>query len=227
MRPARAGRRVVLNFHGIGEPPPGVPSDEHPFWCPSREWPALAEAMAAASSAGASVEITFDDGNASDVDEALPLLVELGLTATFHVCAGRLGERGYLDVDAVQHLQRAGMRIGSHGWDHTDLRTLARPDLVRAAGDSQRRLAEVSGVPVATFAVPFGSYDRRVLAHLGDYATVFTSDRTRGTDGAWLVPRWSYVRGWTPGTVRDLARRGESVPQRVRQRAAMSLKRLR
>ena len=227
MSPLHPGRRVVLNFHGIGEPPSEVPRDEHPFWCPRHEWPALVEAMAAASGPGSSVEITFDDGNDSDVEEALPALVEHGLTATFHVCAGRLGQRGYLGEDALLHLRRAGMRVGSHGWDHDDLRTLAGQDLVRAARASRDRISEVCGVPVSTFAVPFGSYDRRVLSHLRDYATVYTSDATRGADGAWLVPRWSYVRGWTPTTVRDLAQRDETLRHRWRQRAAMSVKRVR
>lgn len=181
---ASAGRRIVLNFHGIGDPHPDVPGDEHPFWCPRDEWPVLVEAVAAAARSGSLVGVTFDDGNDSDVEDALPALLEHGLTATFHVCVGRLGQRGYLDEDAVRHLRDAGMSIGSHGWDHVDLRSLAERDLVRATRDSRQLLGELCGTPVTQFAVPFGSYDRRALAHLRDYGTVYTSDGTTWTAGS-------------------------------------------
>lgn len=223
-----SGRRALLNFHGIGEPPPEVPSAEHPFWCPRQQWPGIADAIAAAVRDGSTVEITFDDGNASDVDEALPVLVERGLTASFYVCAGRIGQPGYLDEQGLLQLQAAGMGIGSHGWDHVDLRAVSDADLVHETRDSQVRLAEVCGVPVTDFAVPFGSYDRRVLRHLRHYATVYTSDSTSASPRAgWVVPRWSYVQGWTAGSVTDLAWLRESTRHRLRQRSAMLAKRWR
>lgn len=227
MSVARLGRRVVLNFHGIGDPPRGVPSDEQPFWCPRREWPGIVDALADATRDGSRVEVTFDDGNASDVEDALPALLERDLTATFHVCAGRIGQPGYLDERALLHLRDAGMVIGSHGWNHVDLRTLSEAELVHETRDSQQRIAEACGVPVTGFAVPMGRYDRRVLRHLRDYATVYTSDTTSAARRAWLVPRWSYVQGWTARSVSDLTHAGESPRHRLRHRASMLAKRWR
>lgn len=218
---------MVVNFHGIGDPPRGVPTDEHPYWCPRREWPGIADALADASQDGSGAEVTFDDGNASDVEEALPALLERGLTATFHVCAGRIGQPGYLDERALLDLRGAGMIIGSHGWDHVDLRRVSEAELVHETRDSQQHIAEVCGSRVTRFAVPLGSYDRRVLRHLRGYATVYTSDTTSAASGAWLVPRWSYVRGWTPRSVSDLTDAGESPRDRLRQRASMVVKRWR
>ena len=79
------------------------------------------------------IEITFDDGNASDVEVALPALRERGLAATFFVCAGRIGEPGYLDADQLRELADAGMSVGSHGWDHVDCGgcPTARPSTAR------------------------------------------------------------------------------------------------
>lgn len=218
---------MVLNFHGIGEPPPDVPADERPYWCAVGEWRGIIEVVADAVSDGADVEITFDDGNRSDVEVALPALVEHGLRATFHVCAGRIGEVGYVDEAALLELLDAGMAIGSHGWHHVDSRSLSEEDLVRATRDSAERIEAAVGSPIATFALPLGRYDRRVLQHLRHYETVFTSDATRAAPGAWLVPRWSYVRGWTEGSVRPLAWGVESSRHRWRQRASMSAKRWR
>lgn len=223
----RAVRRTVVNFHGIGEAPRDVPRDEVPFWCPLDDWYRIADALAAEVAAGAVVEITFDDGNASDLEHGLRTLVERGLSATFHVCAGRLGAPGYVDEQAVRHLKRAGMAVGSHGWDHVDLRGLSDPDLVRATRDSGERLGEVCGEPITSFAVPLGSYDRRVLGHLRDYRAVCTSDATSWDGSGWIVPRWSYVRGWDAAWVRSLVRGGEARRHRWRQRTSMAVKRRR
>jgi peptidoglycan/xylan/chitin deacetylase (PgdA/CDA1 family) len=176
---------------------------------------------------GLAVEVTFDDGNASDVEVALPALLERGVPATFHVCAGRIGLPGYLDESALRDVQAAGMAIGSHGWSHVDLTSLSEADLIRETRDSQHRLSDACGARVTRFAVPMGRYDRRVLHHLRHYATVYTSDATRAARGAWLVPRWSYVRTWTPAEARALTRTGGSHRRAVRQRMGMMVKRWR
>lgn len=84
------------------------------------------------------VRLTFDDGNASDVEVALPRLVERSLTAEFFVLAGKLGERGHLNRAAVRSLLDAGMAIGSHGWSHRDWRrideTQAHQEFYEATG---------------------------------------------------------------------------------------------
>lgn len=228
MRPGSGtGGRVVLNFHGIGGPPPTVPAEEVAYWCPVQLWRALAATVAEAVHDGLPVEVTFDDGNVSDIEHGLPALLEHGITATFHVCAGRIGRPGYLDEGMIVQLQQQGMRVGGHGWDHVDLRPLPEPDLTRETRESQQRIAEVCGSPVTDFAVPLGSYDRRVLRHLRGYGTVYTSDATTAAPGAWLAPRWSYVRGWTVSSVSALAREPETVPHRLRQRLAMGVKRWR
>lgn len=187
----------------------------------------MADVLAEASRYGSRTEVTFDDGNASDVEEALPALLERGLRAVFNVCAGRIGQPGYLDAGALAQLREAGMVVGSHGWNHVDLRGLPEADLVQETQGSRRRIAEVSGMPVSHFAVPFGSYDRRVLRHLRNYPTVYTSDSTSVTRPGWVVPRWSYTQSWTPTSLRRLADNGGSIRRRSRQRGAMLAKRWR
>lgn len=220
-------RVTVLNFHGIGEPGVDVPDDEKPYWCPAAEWPALVDAVAKVRDSGAPVQVTFDDGNRSDVHAALPTLAERGLTATFHPCAGRLGSPGYVDAEGLVALRAAGMGIGSHGWAHVDLRRVNAAELAREADASRQVLEEVSGGPVDAFAVPFGSYDRRVLAALSRYRRVYTSDRDRALASAWLQPRFSYTRGWTPDTVVALASGRVPASTRVRRSIGRLLKRVR
>lgn len=223
---AGVGDRIVINFHGIGVPH-DVPEDETPYWCPTALWPAFADALAdVRDRGGVPLEITFDDGNLSDVEEALPVLAERGLEATFHVCAGRIGEPRYLGVDAIVALRDGGMGIGSHGWNHVDLRQVRGAALQQEADGSAARIADVVGRDVTQFAIPFGSYDRRVLRSLQGYSTVYTSDGMALRDG-WLVPRFSYVQGWRPERLMELAERRRSQSQRLRDRARTLVKSLR
>ena len=53
------------------------------------------------------MRISFDDGNASDLDIALGALLERGLVGSFFVVAGRIGSRGSLDSDGLRELESA------------------------------------------------------------------------------------------------------------------------
>lgn len=214
-------RRLVLNFHGIGEPGPEVPPDEVAYWCPRPLWPVLADALAQVRDGGRfHLQLTFDDGNLSDYEEALPVLLERGLSATFFVCAGRIGQPGYLGAAELTALREAGMGVGSHGWGHTDLRWADEASLEREVVTARAALAEAAGAPVEGFAIPFGSYDARVLGRLRDYREVYTSDGGLAGSSKWLIPRSSYVRGWQPQTISDLSQRrawpGEQLLRRAR-----------
>lgn len=197
---------VVINFHGIGQPGSGVPADEVPYWCPEDLWRGLAEEVAGLRAAGVDVRLTFDDGNRSDVEHALPVLQELFLTASFFVCADRMGRAGYLSGTELRQLRAAGMGVGSHGWSHRNLRQLDAVELRREAVAARHAIGAELGAEVEWFALPFGSYDRRVLAALSDYDHVLTSDGGHARNGTWLVPRISFESGWQVGTITRLCR---------------------
>lgn len=218
---------TVLNFHGIGDPVLTVPESERRYWCPTATWPLLADRIAALRDVGIPVAITFDDGNASDIDHALPVLAERGLTAEFFACAGRIGTPGYLAASSLRDIRAAGMSIGSHGWSHVDLRRVDDAELHRETESSRAALSEASEGPVDDFAIPFGSYDRRVLRALRGFQRVYTSDGGRVRPGAWLQPRSSYVVGWTPETVSQLVAGRATSWQRLGRAAARGVKRIR
>ena len=173
--------------------------------------------------------ITFDDGNLSDATIALPALAARGLKASFFVCAGRIGQPGYLDRPALRDLLSAGMAIGSHGWHHVDWRRADEPNLERETKGALDEIAAVIGQVVDEVGVPFGSYDRRVLARLrsSGVRTVYTSDGGRAPLSAWLVPRLSYATNWTDSTLREVASRPDSSVNGVKRKVILAMKRLR
>lgn len=203
----RGRDRLVISFHGIGDPGDDVPAAERRYWCRESVWPAVADALAeVAAEQLAALEITFDDGNLSDVEHGLPVLQERGLTATFLVCAGRIGLPRYLGAEDLRSLRDAGMRIGSHGWNHVNLRGLPDAELERETVGSRARIAEVAGTDVNTFAIPLGDYDRRTLRFLKNYRAVYTSDWLRARTDDRVVSRFSYIEElWGPNDLTRMA----------------------
>jgi peptidoglycan/xylan/chitin deacetylase (PgdA/CDA1 family) len=222
--------RLVLNLHGIGTAPAGVPAAELRYWCSAPRFETLLDAVAPlAAESGLPIEITFDDGNLSDATIALPALVARGLRATFFVCAGRIGQPGYLDAAALRELRDAGMAVGSHGWAHRDWRRCDDAALQRETHGALGVLADCIGRTVDKVGVPFGSYDRRVLTQLRrcSVRAVYTSDGGRASEGAWLVPRHSWTDAWADATLRDLVTRPDALWLQTRRRAVRALKQLR
>ncbi|GGS46013.1 MULTISPECIES: polysaccharide deacetylase family protein [Streptomyces] len=120
------------------------------------------------------VGLTFDDGYADFLGNALPLLSRWECTATLFVLPGRLGgdnvwdplgpRKPLLTADGIQQAAAAGVEIGSHGLTHVDL-TRADDTLLRAeTAGSRAALEELTGAPVTGFCYPYGTVDRRAVA---------------------------------------------------------------
>jgi peptidoglycan/xylan/chitin deacetylase (PgdA/CDA1 family) len=177
-----------LTFHGVGEPPRALAPGEAECWLSADGLAAALDAVECRDD----VRITFDDSNRSDVDLALHALLERDLAATFFVLAGRLDDPEHLGREDLERLVDAGMSVGSHGLNHRDWRRLDDAELAREVGESRGILERVLGQPVAEVSLPFGSYDRRVLACVrreGGYEHAYTSDGGPARRDAWLQSR--------------------------------------
>jgi peptidoglycan/xylan/chitin deacetylase (PgdA/CDA1 family) len=177
---------LILTFHGLGEPPDSVGDSERDVWIPVEWFEAIVDALPRAG-----VGLAFDDGNASDIESALPALSKRELIARFFVLTGRIGSAGYLSAEDIAKLSAAGMKIGSHGRDHRNWRGLTQGELREELVSSRAMLAELANADITEAACPFGSYDRRVLRALRatGYDHVFTSDGGTHHVGSWLCSR--------------------------------------
>jgi peptidoglycan/xylan/chitin deacetylase (PgdA/CDA1 family) len=180
---------IGVCFHGIGAPGPGAERDAEPYFVSRDLFLSLLDEVMDHPA----VDLTFDDGYATDVEIALPALSERGLLARFFPLAGRLGSPGYVDAVGIRQLVDAGMTIGSHGMRHRSWRGLDAVSEREELTIARALIIEAAGQPVTSVACPFGSYDRRVLERLRGhgYTQVFTSDRRRAHAGDWLQPRYS------------------------------------
>lgn len=187
-------RVAILNFHGIGQPMrPMDPPEEINVWLDIDGFVSLIERVAP----NPRVRITFDDGNKSDVDIALPILLEHRLTATFLPIVAKIGQPAYVSEDDVGLLVKYGMNIGTHGMNHRSWRHLSPEDAHEEMVTARHRLEQLTGRPVTAAACPFGLYDRDALARLrrAQYRTVFTSDGGWADPRKWIQPRMTISRG--------------------------------
>jgi peptidoglycan/xylan/chitin deacetylase (PgdA/CDA1 family) len=221
-RPAEV---IGICFHGIGTPGPGVEPEAEAYFIGRDPFLALLDEVMRYPA----VDLTFDDGFASDIDIVLPTILERGLSARFFPIAGRLGMPGHLDAAGVHELAIAGMTVGSHGMRHRSWRGLDAASSREELAVARSLISEASGQLVTSVACPFGAYDRRTLValrHYG-YVQVFTSDRRRARIGDWLHPRYSVRRNDTVQTVREDILAPRPLRERIRGAVAGRVKTLR
>jgi peptidoglycan/xylan/chitin deacetylase (PgdA/CDA1 family) len=130
--------------------------------------------------------ITFDDGYRDNYDNAFPLLLEYGFTATFFVLTEPIdaGSERYLTWRQVEQMAAAGMGFEPHTKNHPDLRQKSKAFLVwEILGCAQTLEARLGRYP-RFLAYPSGVYDDRVIEFLheihfwGAVTTRFGADHT-------------------------------------------------
>jgi peptidoglycan/xylan/chitin deacetylase (PgdA/CDA1 family) len=213
----------VITFHGVGATGRPIGAEERNVWLSSEEFAAALDV--AMTIVG--VDITFDDGNASDVEIALPELERRGLRGTFFVVAELIDTTGYLSKGQLQELVAAGMTIGSHGMKHVMWRGLSDDDLHAELVESREAIRSLTGHEVTLAACPFGAYDRRVVAaaRRAGYRHLFTSDRGHARPGSFIQARSSLHRGGAAEELRAIS--DETPAERVLQELKRFVKRVR
>ncbi len=102
--------------------------------------------------------LTFDDGSETVLTTALPIMQKYNFTGTAYIVYNYIGITNYMDADQIRELYFNGWEIGSHSISHVNLTERAdrqRDEIV----DSRQKLQGKLGVPILTFAYPFGAYN--------------------------------------------------------------------
>ena len=143
----------------------------------------------------AKVSFTFDDGLASSLTQAAPVLAKYGFTGTDYVSTGCIGmtttpntcgadeDEIYMTWDQVTELKNVyGWEIGAHTVTHPLLASsdsdfqpqkLTATQVIQELTQSKADLA-AHGITATNFASPYGDYNPAVLAQI---AKLYTSHR--------------------------------------------------
>lgn len=121
------------------------------------------------------VLLTFDDGKDSQPLVAAPELTRRGLTGVFFVMTVVIGNAGWIAPAQIRAMADAGHIIGSHTWDHHDVRKYTDNDFETQFVKARETLRKHSGQAVETFAYPYGAWNVAALPKLADagFTTAF------------------------------------------------------
>ncbi len=112
------------------------------------------------------VLLTFDDGSVTHHSVALPALTDFGFPATFFPMTVVLDKPDWLSGDQLRDLDRAGMTIDAHTWDHQRTDRLIDDQWAIQLDQPRAQLTEILGHPVDLMAYPFGVWSQEALAHV-------------------------------------------------------------
>ena len=127
--------------------------------------------------------ITFDDGHLNNYTTAFPIMQKYGFTGVLYIVGNYMGTPEYMSADQIKEMAEAGWEVGSHSMSHLDL-TLLEPEYQRSEiVNSREKLEAELGVPVLSFAYPFGVSNSSVIdyVHFAGYTSAmglgFTFDQ--------------------------------------------------
>lgn len=215
----------ILMYHQIGEPSPrGTPYrglTVHPrdfrrqmLWLRRLGYRGLSMARLIpylrGEKHGKVVGITFDDGYANVLENAVPVLEECGFLATNYFVVRQLGGSNVWDADegvppsplmdaaGLRAWAAAGHEVGSHTLNHPDLSRISPELAVNEIRDSRDALEQIAGAPVRAFCYPYGHFTAALAAvtrEAGyDSATTTARGLARLDDDPYALPRVAVMR---------------------------------
>jgi peptidoglycan/xylan/chitin deacetylase (PgdA/CDA1 family) len=210
----------ILMYHVINPPWPNSPYPG--LYVPPAEFAAQMQALKAAGwhavtmdqleanwtrgvplGPGKPIVLSFDNGYASQYDNALPVLRRLGWVGVENIqLSGLPISQGGLSEAQVRGLIAAGWELDTQGISHADLITLDPSELHYQVATARQMLRHRYGVPVNWFCYPSGHYNATVIAAVRAAGFVGSTTVIPGwasrDDDAYALPRLRVLGGTTP-----------------------------
>ena len=112
------------------------------------------------------IMLTFDDTNLDQYTNALPELEKHDFKAAFFIMTVSLNRPRYMTREQVKELSDKGHAIGSHTWDHHNVKKYQGQDWITQVAKPKQVLEEITGKPVTYFAYPFGLWNPEAIPEL-------------------------------------------------------------
>jgi len=152
------------------------------------------------------VMLTFDDTDLDQFIVAKPELDKYGFKAVYFVMTVSLGRPHYMSRAQVKELADAGNVIGSHTWDHHNVKKYQGDDWATQIDKPTKQLEEITGKPVKYFAYPFGLWNPEAIPELkkrGFVSAFVLSEKRDQQEPLYTVRRLIASGYWSPRTLHN------------------------
>jgi peptidoglycan/xylan/chitin deacetylase (PgdA/CDA1 family) len=156
------------------------------------------------------VMLTFDDTRLDQYTAALPELNKYGFKGVFFIMTVSLGKPGYMSREQVKQLSDEGHTVGSHTYDHKNVKTYEEKDWAEQIAKPSKQLQEITGKPIEYFAYPFGLWNKQAIPNLKKYGfkSVFQLYAPRDeNDPLFSIRRIIIPGGWSGTTVQRVMKK--------------------
>jgi peptidoglycan/xylan/chitin deacetylase (PgdA/CDA1 family) len=146
------------------------------------------------------IVITFDDGDQNVYTDAFPVMRELGFPGVIYIISNTVNGQDHLTSDEILEMVAAGWEVGDHSLTHINLADNHGQVWVEAS-QSRLNLQDILGIPVNTFAYPYGAADTFVMEKVTQYgyqaAVGLGTSSLQGPDNLFYLSRIEVKYGTT------------------------------
>ena len=150
------------------------------------------------------VMLTFDDTDLDQFTVARPTLEKYGYKAVYFVMTVSLGRPRYMSKAQVKQLSDEGNVIGSHTWDHHNVKKYQGKDWETQIDKPTKTLEEITGKKIRYFAYPFGLWNPPAFPELkkrGFVAAFVLAEKRDQQDPLFTIRRTIASGYWKPRTL--------------------------
>jgi peptidoglycan/xylan/chitin deacetylase (PgdA/CDA1 family) len=151
------------------------------------------------------VMLTFDDTRLEHYTVAAAEMKKYGFKGVFFVMTVSLDRPNYMTRAQVKELSDAGHVIGSHTWDHHNVKKYEGQDWITQIDKPSKQLEAITGKPVKYFAYPFGLWNKQAIPHLKQrnmLAAFQLSEKRDPEEPLYTIRRIIVPGTWTNATLR-------------------------
>lgn len=155
------------------------------------------------------VMITFDDTDLDQFTIGNEELKKYNFKGVYFIMTVSIGRRGrfkYMDSDQIKQLADAGNTIGSHTYDHKNVKKYQAEDWVQQIEKPTKRLEEITGKKMDYFAYPFGLWNKEAIPELkkrGFKAAFILSTKRDENDPLFTIRRIIASGFWSAKTLNN------------------------
>ncbi|WP_345225952.1 polysaccharide deacetylase family protein [Hymenobacter koreensis] len=152
------------------------------------------------------VMLTFDDTDLDQFTVAKPVMDKYGYKGVFFVMTVSLGRPRYMSKAQVKQLSDEGHVIGSHTWDHHNVKKYQGEDWVTQIEKPTKTLQEITGKEIKYFAYPFGLWNPEAIPQLkqrGMVAAFVLAEKRDQQDPLFTIRRIIASGYWSARTLHN------------------------